>query len=45
MCTDACPYMLCPSCQGTGVWDIGDCEDGVWATCEECDGLGEIDDE
>jgi len=33
----------CPSCGGAGVFDIGDCEDGVWEHCPECDGRGEID--
>jgi hypothetical protein len=37
--------MLCPSCCGAGVFDVGDCEDGVWDNCPNCDGLGEIEDE
>jgi DnaJ-class molecular chaperone len=33
---------VCPSCKGAGGWDEGDCEDGIWEMCPECDGLGEI---
>lgn len=35
-------YYLCDSCQGSGGHDIGDCEDGVWAYCLDCDGSGQI---
>lgn len=34
---------ICPSCEGTGYYDIGDCEDGVTEACPECDGLGEVE--
>lgn len=37
-------YRICPSCEGVGGYDIGDCEDGVWEECQECLGLGEIPD-
>ncbi len=33
----------CLSCKGAGGWDIGDCEDGIWENCPECDGYGTID--
>lgn len=33
----------CKSCHGTGVIDIGDCENGVQDSCPECGGGGEID--
>ena len=35
----------CPSCHGSGVYDVGDPEDGILATCLECDGIGFIYDE
>lgn len=31
---------LCLSCHGAGVFDVGDCELGVWDMCEECQGWG-----
>lgn len=34
--------LTCPSCNGAGVYDVGDCEDGVWNACEECSGFGTI---
>lgn len=34
---------LCPSCDGAGEYPIGNCEDGVWETCRECNGTGTID--
>lgn len=37
-------YYICPDCDGSGGWSIGDCEDGVWETCDFCDGAGEIED-
>lgn len=33
----------CKTCGGSGVIDIGDCEDGVWDTCPACDGEGIVD--
>lgn len=33
---------LCPSCAGMGTYDIGDCEDGVWGDCPQCEGTGRI---
>lgn len=36
--------MMCPSCDGLGYYDIGDCEEGVTETCHECDGIGEVED-
>lgn len=35
------PVVMCPSCQGAGVFDIGDSEDGIWETCPDCNGTGE----
>lgn len=35
---------LCSSCHGSGVYDVGDCEDGVWETCPACQGTGEEED-
>jgi len=32
----------CPSCLGSGSFDIGDCEDGVTDDCPQCHGCGEI---
>ena len=32
----------CMSCKGAGGYSIGDCEDGVWESCEECAGRGEV---
>ena len=40
--TDNADHYTCPSCKGTGVYSVGDCEDGVWENCEECEGYGEI---
>jgi DnaJ-class molecular chaperone len=34
----------CPSCEGTGEIDIGDCEEGVTDVCPQCNGEGEIAD-
>lgn len=33
---------MCQSCQGSGVYTIGDCEDGVDEECPECAGSGEV---
>lgn len=33
----------CQSCHGTGIIDIGDCEDGVQDDCPECGGDGKRD--
>jgi DnaJ-class molecular chaperone len=33
----------CPSCNGLGEYDIGDCEDGVTQICPECQGTGLIE--
>jgi DnaJ-class molecular chaperone len=33
----------CLSCKGAGVFNDGDCELGVWESCEECGGLGEVE--
>ena len=35
-------YYTCPSCKGAGAYSVGDCEDGVWENCVECEGYGEI---
>jgi hypothetical protein len=35
-----CPR-LCESCAGSGVIDVGDCENGVWDECPSCEGSGE----
>lgn len=32
----------CPSCDGLGYYDVGDCEDGVTDDCGECNGTGLI---
>lgn len=37
-------YIECDSCQGVGYYSIGDCEDGVDETCEECGGEGVLED-
>lgn len=34
----------CVDCKGTGVIDIGDCEDGVQDECPVCLGVGRIND-
>lgn len=36
---------ICPSCHGAGVFDDGDCELGIWETCQECNGYGVIYDD
>ncbi len=36
-------YIECPSCLGTGQYDIGDCEDGVTESCPECEGYGDVE--
>lgn len=36
------PSTFCPSCEGMGYYDIGDCEDGVAEVCPECDGKGDL---
>lgn len=33
----------CDSCKGTGVIDVGDCEDGVEEECPTCMGEGFVD--
>jgi DnaJ-class molecular chaperone len=33
----------CQSCNGTGEYTLGDCEDGVTEECLECQGTGQID--
>lgn len=33
--------MMCFTCKGAGEWPIGDCEDGLWETCSDCEGRGE----
>ena len=33
----------CPSCLGSGSYDIGDPEDGVCGDCPECEGSGEVE--
>lgn len=33
----------CNTCKGTGIIDIGDCEDGVQDECPECKGTGKVD--
>lgn len=35
----------CPSCEGLGTFDIGDCEDGITETCSVCDGEGMIEED
>jgi len=35
-------YEICPSCEGGGTYDIGNCEDGIVMPCPECDGFGEV---
>lgn len=32
----------CESCAGTGAIDVGDCEEGIWEACPECEGQGII---
>lgn len=34
---------LCPSCGGTGMYDMADCEGWAWETCTACDGTGEVE--
>jgi len=36
-------WIPCPSCEGLGCIDIGDCEDGVQDVCLECEGKGEVE--
>lgn len=36
-------FIECPGCEGSGGYDIGDCEDGVWETCSVCLGTGDIE--
>lgn len=36
-------YIKCPSCYGTGVYDVDNCEDGIWGECPECQGSGEVE--
>lgn len=31
---------VCTTCAGLGGWSLGDCEDGVWETCDDCEGTG-----
>lgn len=38
------PYTY-DSCKGAGGWSGGDCEERIWDTGTECDGVGEMDDE
>lgn len=33
----------CPSCNGSGEYSIGDCEDGVNEMCPDCNGSGCIE--
>jgi hypothetical protein len=33
----------CGSCKGAGGWSIGDCEEGCWECCPECEGVGETE--
>ncbi len=33
----------CPSCNGSGSFTVGDCEDGVEDECPECQGSGQIE--
>lgn len=32
---------ICESCRGAGGYSDGDCEDGEWVSCPQCDGVGE----
>lgn len=43
--TELYMFDVCYSCRGAGGYNIGDCEEGVWQTCLECNGYGEINDE
>lgn len=36
-------HISCPSCEGIGEYCVGDCEDGVWEICQECNGDGYVD--
>lgn len=33
-------FDVCGACNGNGGHDIGDCEEGVWEMCDDCDGTG-----
>lgn len=33
----------CPSCHGSGQYDVGDPEDGVTDLCPECEGAGQVE--
>jgi DnaJ-class molecular chaperone len=39
------PLMECPSCKGLGEFTIGDCEDGVYDICPDCEGTGIVENE
>jgi hypothetical protein len=36
-------FIPCPSCEGCGYFEMGDCEEGCTDVCPECDGLGEVE--